>query len=111
MIDLTKLVPWRLMESLTEYLILDASSYCLGKFYRREDAEKACLMAAAAEVQERRGWTAMRVPVGWAAVEAPHNWAAESDNTVMWAGGKVHVADDPFTCLVDADRWLKEQGK
>lgn len=76
----------------------------------KADAEFIALARNAFDVMMRRGWTANRQEDGWW-VDATFDNADDSDNWhpdnfQRWIREKLWP--DPFTALVEADRWFKE---
>ncbi len=58
---------------------------------------------AAFDVMMRRKWRVCPVAV-------PDAWAVLNEkNVVLWHNNECFTAPDPFTALVEADRWMKEQ--
>lgn len=109
-IDYTKLAPWRISENKRDYaveswetLVLGERERVIARFNDRADAEAACLLRAAADVQQRRKWTVLRWNDGtWGVVNADHGYSIEAlDDMPDYACEK-----DPALALVLADRWL-----
>lgn len=68
-----------------------------------DDLTFAALARNAFDVMLRRGWTAYPVLDGWCVLDR--------SKTVLWANNEPYNAADPFSALVEADRWLSEQEK
>jgi len=68
------------------------------------DAEFIALARNAFDVMMRRGWTPRKEERGWVAADAKTGLCPQS------FPGFFQAADDPFTALVEADKWYKEQG-
>ncbi len=69
-----------------------------------DDAEFTALARNAFDVMMRRGWYAIPVCDCWEAV------AGAKERHWLWIGGAGArpIAKDPFTALVEADKWYKE---
>jgi hypothetical protein len=111
-IDYTKTTPWRIGEAYVNaennvvHPVIDKDCMRVADFYSREDAERACLLAAAAEVQKRRRWKAQRSPGGWFPLDCA---------TGEWPHGLLSFpgtpTKEPAEVLVEADQFLKQQEK
>lgn len=71
----------------------------------KADAEFCALARNAFDVMMRRGWWSVPQKCGetWIAMNAFAVQIERGGNT-----GIYFVSPDPFTCLVEADRWFKE---
>lgn len=74
-------------------------------FTTKEEADRYVVMAKAGDVMMRRGWTAQRCK-GWP--DGMVYWAVADEAGKAVGATKPVRADDPFTALVEADRWYKE---
>lgn len=80
---------------------------CSEKSYGAKFPDVDCLRfialaRAALDVMLRREWAVRRASDGWMVVDAKGHWLCHPRR------GSWFVAADPFTALVDADRWMKE---
>ncbi len=68
-----------------------------------ESGEGIVLARDAYKVMMRRGWGICRLPDGWG-VLAPEK-PVFPENRTIWG---LWVGPDPFTALVEADKWYRE---
>ncbi len=68
------------------------------------DAE-AALALRAGEVMMRRGWTARQISDGWLVQDDRNNPLLQCHKRKDYTDW--FVADDPFTALVEADKWYE----
>jgi len=110
-LDLTKLTPapWHVEKAWSEIVgevwQVMGPRGLVGKFLQEQNAEECCLARNAFDVMTRRGWNPRCCgPRGWI---VQHEANYDVDETpadvvpgVFWP--------DPFTALVEADKWYKE---
>ncbi len=106
-IDPSKLTPapWELVEVSYEhcqrmphdFIAANGSS----EVSKEELVSFACLARAAFDVLMRRGWTVMRNRFGWVVM-------FDVDDDPVPSPGPLSPQQDPFTALVEADKWYKE---
>ncbi len=86
-----------------EYEPREFASVWFAREMKEDDAEWVKLARSAFDVMMRRGWFAVPMSTG--------GWIVKRDNGIEVAvDGKWATRwPDPFTALVEADRWMKEQ--
>ena len=72
-----------------------------------DEAEFIALARNAFDVMMRRGWSPVQMPHSdqWG-VQTDERWNRKPE--LIERNGLCIVADDPFTALVEADKWYKE---
>ena len=99
--DTSKLSPWRISEISPKIVENEAGTF-LANFANQADAERCVLMAAAAEIMQRRGW-GVRLGLAAEHMSRPGWMAIGRDlkelpiNMKDWA--------DPFTAIVEVEQW------
>ena len=69
---------------------------------KRDDTEFICLARNAFAVMMRRGWYAVPDSEKW--------FIFGEGSSVLSAAGIYGPWPDPFTAMIETDRWMKEQG-
>jgi hypothetical protein len=128
LIDLEKLTPppWhvRQSESSSKWILADANDEYIATFEIKEAAERCALARNAFDVMMRRGWSPEKYIDGWTATGTDREqivvlskwrrelcgWHRDEHGEAQWGpdGNKPAQFPDPFTALVEADKWLRE---
>ncbi len=91
---------------------LRSKDLTIGRFDEIEDAEFVALARNAFDVMMRRNWGVRYVDACPIAGKIDMKWQAiESRPGSVNGINSMIFADDPFTALVEADKWLTEQEK
>ena len=108
-IDLSKLTPapWECIADQNGYFNLCYGPRVIAQFVHRDECESASFARNALDVMMRRGWHAEYRNVSYAEKPLRMAWVAayhdNEDGHVLITAGDF---PDPFTALVEADKWL-----